>query len=52
MIDVSFSRLQICIFAVMAGLALLGLGETDLARLAFVQRAVSHWPSKTLRERS
>ncbi len=31
------------------GLALLGLGETDLARLAFVQRTAVPWPPNPLR---
>jgi len=33
-----------CRFGARGGLALLGLGETELARLAFVQRRPAHWP--------
>jgi glycine/D-amino acid oxidase-like deaminating enzyme len=36
-------------FGARGGLALLGLGETDLARLALVQRTVASWPPMMLR---
>jgi glycine/D-amino acid oxidase-like deaminating enzyme len=36
-------------FGARAGLALLGLAETDLAQLAFVQRSAARWPPKFLR---
>jgi glycine/D-amino acid oxidase-like deaminating enzyme len=38
-----------CRFGARGGLALLGLGETELARLAFVQRRPVHWPPHLLR---
>ncbi|UCE53813.1 MAG: hypothetical protein JSV31_32055, partial [Desulfobacterales bacterium] len=37
-----------CRFGARVGLALLGLGETELARLAFVQRRLAHWPPHLL----
>ena len=36
-------------FGARCGLALLDLGETELARLAFVQRKPAHWPPHILR---
>jgi glycine/D-amino acid oxidase-like deaminating enzyme len=38
-----------CRFGARGGLALLGIGETELARLAFVQRRPSSWPPRLLR---
>ena len=38
-----------CRFGARAGLALLGFGETELARLAFVKRTPARWPPRLLR---
>jgi glycine/D-amino acid oxidase-like deaminating enzyme len=38
-----------CRFGARGGLALLGIGETELARLAFVKRRPAHWPPRPLR---